>query len=101
MNIPPPPPINALVTALQTKLGNTRLNLLDIWYLYILDNLEIPNLHMRLNARGKELLDKLKKYEVVYPQDVSPISNKFADFYGSVGSLMLCYYSSGVNQARN
>ena len=56
---------------------------------------------MRLNARGKELLDKLKKYEVVYPQDVSPISNEFADFYGSVGSLMLCYYSSGVNQARN
>ena len=55
---------------------------------------------MRLNVRDKELLDKLKKYEVVYPQDVSPISNEFPDLYSSVSSLMLCYSFLRDNQAQ-
>jgi hypothetical protein len=48
---------------------------------------QIPGtLYNDLNLKDKELLDQLKKYEIVYPQDVSPIAmNEYPDFYGLVG----------------
>ena len=39
------------------------------------------DLYNQLNMKDKEFLDKLKEYEIVYPKDVTPITNEFPDFY--------------------
>ena len=44
-------------------------------------------LYDQLNIKDQELLDQLKKYEVVHPEDVTPISNEFPDFYSEVNNF--------------
>jgi hypothetical protein len=41
----------------------------------------------QLNIQDKELLDKLKKYEIVHPEDVTPIANEFPDYYSEVKNV--------------
>jgi hypothetical protein len=43
-----------------------------------------------LNQKDKEFLERIKNYEIVHPQDVLPITNKFPDFYGQVGYSKFC-----------
>lgn len=56
--------------------------------LMFLDNLETklaPNvLYDELNTKDKDLLNKLKRYEVIHPEDVAPIANEFPEFYEEV-----------------
>ncbi|CAB4010915.1 Hypothetical predicted protein [Paramuricea clavata] len=43
---------------------------------------QIPDiLYDELNIKDKELLNKLKKYEIVHPEDTTPTANEFPDFY--------------------
>ncbi|CAB4012605.1 disintegrin and metallo ase domain-containing 12-like, partial [Paramuricea clavata] len=43
---------------------------------------QIPDIvYDELNIKDKELLNKLKKYEIVHPEDVTPTANEFPDFY--------------------
>ena len=41
----------------------------------------------QLNIEDKELLDKLKKYEIVHPENVTPIANEFPDYYSEVKTV--------------
>ena len=45
-------------------------------------------LYDELNIKDKELIDKLKKYEIVRPQDETSIGNEFPDFYNPVGNFV-------------
>lgn len=48
----------------------------------------IPNiLYDEINMNDKYLLNKLKKYEVIYPDDVAPVANEFPDFYDEVNNF--------------
>ena len=64
----------------------------DLCLLIFSDNLQtkqIPNIiYDELNTNDKELLDKLKKYEVIHPEDVEPVANEFPDFYGKVNNFL-------------
>jgi hypothetical protein len=49
---------------------------------------QIPDiLYDELNIKDKELLNKLKKYEIVHPEDAAPIANEFPDFYSQVNDF--------------
>jgi hypothetical protein len=49
---------------------------------------QIPDiLYDELNIKDKELLNKLKKYEIVHPEDATPIANEFPDFYSQVNNF--------------
>ena len=52
------------------------------------DNLETKQasnfLYDELNTKDKELLNKLKRYEVIHPENVAPIANEFPEFYDEV-----------------
>ena len=49
---------------------------------------QIPDiLYDELNIKDKELLNKLKKYEIVHPEDVTPTANEFPDFYSQVNNF--------------
>ena len=44
-------------------------------------------LYDELNIKDKELLNKLKKYEIIHPEDVTPTANEFPDFYSQVSNF--------------
>ena len=69
----------------------------NLYYLIFSDDFktkQIPDiLYDQLNIKDKELLNKLKKYEIVHPEDIAPIANEFPDFYSrvSIFAVAECY----------
>ena len=50
---------------------------------------EVPKiLYDELTINDKELLNKLKKYEVIHPEDVEPVANEFPEFYDKVNNFL-------------
>jgi hypothetical protein len=49
---------------------------------------QIPDIpYNQLNIKDKELLNKLKKHEIVHPEDITPIANEFPNFYRQVNNF--------------